>query len=327
MSDTSALETSVRVDAGDGVPPAWETRLAATMFSLSVLFLLVVAVLIHRHRDSDWASNLELQVLTTALAVLWPIFVIEAGWRLLRRGPRFGWGREIGFFLLVSLLPATRMCQRDVDTNQWLWLPILGWRQVNRALLPVLEHRTSLLMILVALAVLPLLAIDLMWSKTVDESEGLRLFLEVSNGVIWLAFTMEFMIHFSIAEKRLIYIKDHWLDLAIIALPVLDFMPLLHTVRILRLQQLGRAYRLRGMAMRAWRALLILRVVQWILRQPLEKQLEKLETQLTAKEREIEDLKLEIQTLRARMEQQAAEAPPPREPAAVLPSQDIDTIP
>ena len=80
----------------------------------------------------------------------------------------------------------------------------------------------------------------------------------------------------------------------------------------LRMQQvtrLGRAYRLRAVAMKLWRAMLVLEVIQRLTGWSPEKRLKRLEELLRAKEEEIADLRGEIDRLRSEIEHRKAAIP------------------
>ena len=96
-------------------------------------------------------------------------------------------------------------------------------------------------MIVLALLVLPLLLIEF---HHVPEG-WLAWTVDIGFGLIWLAFLVEFIIKIAIAESRVEYIKQNWLDVIIIILPLL---------RPLRLGSAAarttRAFRLRGVGMK-----------------------------------------------------------------------------
>src|SRR5262249_61667669 len=87
---------------------------------------------------------------------------------------------------------------------------------------------------------------------------GLSLTLDIGTAVIWLAFALEFLVMASLAEDRINYCLCHWLDLAVVVLPLIDFLPILRLLRLRRLfegqqvSRLGRLYRLEGLLGR-WR--------------------------------------------------------------------------
>ncbi len=95
-------------------------------------------------------------------------------------------------------------------------------------------------MIVLALAILPLLAIELLQKPT----GNLALTVDIGFALIWLAFLIEFVIKIAIAESRFDYVKRNWLDLVIILLP------LLRPLRLGSLARTGRVFRLRGVGMK-----------------------------------------------------------------------------
>jgi hypothetical protein len=99
-------------------------------------------------------------------------------------------------------------------------------------------------MIVLALAVLPLLAIEI-WRPPTG---AMRWAVEIGFGIIWFAFVVEFVIKIGIAEHRVEYVRRNWLDLVIILLP------LLRPLRAFRATQgitkTTRVFRLRGVGMK-----------------------------------------------------------------------------
>ena len=108
--------------------------------------------------------------------------------------------------------------------RQRLWLPGLGWRQANKRLRERLERKFGIPMILIALMIMPVLIVEFFMKSQVAQYGWLRMLLHVSTGVIWFAFAGEFILMVSVAEKKVAYCKKHWIDLAIILLP-LFFVP------------------------------------------------------------------------------------------------------
>jgi voltage-gated potassium channel len=309
-----------------------DTLLAALMFYLSILFLILLAGLLYSHNAHnlphtdqsadepavsapDWDA-IEHRVQLYGLAVVWPMFLVEALWTFFTRNRNAGFWKPVGWVVLVSAVPPLRIAGRVTDRD--IWLPRLGWRPVDRDLRRTLERFFSVPMIVIALMVLPLLAIEYGWRAHVQAHPGLRLFLEIANSAIWLAFCIEFLVMVSVADKKLRYCALHWVDLAIILLPLLyvvmvQWLPLLRSLRVLRLSQLsrmGRVYRMQGLALKAWRAFLVLEVIQRVIGRSLEKQLKQLEELLVAKEEEVQELRREIKSLKQRIaeEKHAADA-------------------
>ncbi len=194
-----------------------------------------------------------------------------------------------------------------------IWFPLLGWQEVNDVLRERLEKLFSVPMILIALTILPVLLVDVGMKNQVQTRPWLQLLLHVSMALIWFAFATEFIVMVSVAEKKLKYCRQHWLDLAIILLPVISFLRSLRLIRATRvarlakiqqLSKMGRLYRLRGLAMRALRALMILQLINKIFRIGPEKQLQKLRVLLKEKQAETESLQRQIAALEQQIEQQ-----------------------
>lgn len=317
-----------------------EKLLAPVMFFLSIVFLILLAGLLHRHRqfaESDVAveHNVELLIQLAGLTLLWPVFILEALWRFFQRDRRESVWKHLGLLALICLIPPLRIGVRSQAPDRALWLPYIGWHEVDRYLRRRLERFFSAPMILIVLMVLPLLALEYGWQEEVKRYEALELLLAVGTAVIWFAFAVEFIVMVSVAPNRLLYCAQHWIDLAIILLPFADALPLLRLLRIgrvLRLEPLtrvGRLHRLRGLLLKAWRAVLLLEVIQRLTGQTLEKRLGKLKDLHAAKEEELEELRTEIEVLQKQIAQKkqaeaasdlgkdtSVKAEPPPEPAS-----------
>lgn len=95
-------------------------------------------------------------------------------------------------------------------------------------------------MIVLALAVLPLLAIELFVQPARGSAQWW--FSAIGMTVIWLAFVIEFVVKIAIAESRLEYVRRNWLDLIIIVVPVLRPMratAVVRTSRMLKVRGVG----------------------------------------------------------------------------------------
>jgi voltage-gated potassium channel len=280
------------------------------LFFAAFLFLVVLAGAGHRLKD-ERISDFEVYLILGSLATLWPLFLVEAVVRFMFGNEPSLW-RRVGYSFLVLLLPPLHLGSRGYARTHELWLPFLGWRAVDRHLRRKLEQIFGIPMIVLALLTLPLLAMELYWRDPIAESPGLSLFIDLSTSFIWLAFAVEFILMVSVAERKAQYMARHWVDVLIVLLPVIDVLPALRSVRAfqaLRMQQLtrlGRAYRLRALAMKLWRAMLLLEVIQRLTGWTPEKRLRRLEELLRAKEEELTDLREEIAKLQKLVAEQEA---------------------
>lgn len=310
-----------------------EDALARPMFVLSILFLLVLGGLLHRHKlpapeDVVQAAgvvfdegpvfdplNTELLIQVGILAALWPLFWLEGLVRFFVAWPYVGWRRPLWDLCLVILIPPLRMGQLSQGPGRELWLPWLGWQPVTRDLAKRLERAFGLPMVFMALLVLPLLAAEFFFAKFLHQHFWFLFLVEAGNALVWFAFTVEFILMVAASRRKVLYVLMRWLDLAIILLPVFSFLPIIRVLRlgrVIRLEQLsrlGRLYRMQGVALRAWRAFLLLELINRILGRNPEKHLERLRELEQVKEEELAELRQEIASLEAEIEQREGRAP------------------
>lgn len=97
-------------------------------------------------------------------------------------------------------------------------------------------------MIILALLMLPLLAIDL-WLRPAPLT-ATWIACNAALGIIWLAFLTEFIVKISIAECRVEYVRRNWLDVIIIVLPAL------RPLRVAFIARTSRIFALRGVGMK-----------------------------------------------------------------------------
>lgn len=278
-----------------------DRRLAVPMFVASLAYLTCLSGVLHMH-DSV-AIPAAFTICAWGLAVIYPLFVLELGlhWQ--------AGGRLSKRDVLYCLLPPMRLGARDHSGGNTMWLPVLGWKTVDKELRARVEKGATVPMIVVALLVLPLLAVDFIWSSEEAPEAIPQLVSQVGASLIWLAFTFEFIVMISIVKGKVRYCKEHWIDIAVIFLPLIAFLRVARLGRLGRLvkvQQItktARIYRMRGLLLRLWRALLLVDAIDRLLRGKPERQLTKLQATLAAKQREVEELRGEI----ARLEELVAQ--------------------
>ena len=300
----------------------WEDLAAAPMFFLALLFLVALAGLIHRYPRLD-PDGLEAWLLCGGLGALWLVFPLEAALRFRLRDRARPAGKALRTALACGLLPPLRMGSRSQARPNHIWLPALGWREVDDRLRRGLERFFSLPMIFFALMVLPLFALEYYWAEQVHAHPALALGLDVGAAAIWLAFTVELVLMVAVSDRPVRYCLLHWVDVAVVLLPVVEALPLLRLLRLgrgLRLEPLlrwGRLHRLRALAARGWRASLLLQLAQRLTGRSPEHRLQQLRELLQAREEEVADLRREIEGLEARIartavRREAALSPTPR---------------
>jgi len=328
------------------------------MFWLTVVWLGCLGSGLHllqdavSHDPDAGAGRFDAEGLGCLVAVLalTPLFLIEGLWRRWRerdRSPRWRWlwqalcpplriaargqrddGQRPDPRLAVS--PEASDRQKDHPASDepraeglsdpgLIWLPTLGWVTADDRLEQRLERQLSIPMIVIALLVLPVMAIDFFWAQRLDEQRSLALANELAGAFIWLAFAVEFLVMISVTREPWTFVRRRWLDLAIILLPLIAFLRVLRVTRLgrlLRLNQLtkvsrtARVFRFRTVAMRVWRALLMLQVLDRLMHQDDERKLAQLEQQLRDKERETAALRSEVERLRERIEAARSALPP-----------------
>lgn len=124
-----------------------------------------------------------------------------------------------------------------------------AFNQERREVLQQLEDWLEMPMLVLGFVWLALFVIELIW--------GLSPLLEAISIVIWLIFILDFTVKFTIAPRRLLYLKNNWLSAIALLLPALRifrvarFIRVLGTVRATRGLQLFRAIARTNHGMRA----------------------------------------------------------------------------
>jgi voltage-gated potassium channel len=193
-------------------------------------------------------------------------------------------------------------------------LPRLGWLTVDRELTKRLEKLFSVPMMVMALLSLPILVIEVFFAHWVEGNFALGLVLDACMSLIWAMFTIEFVIMFSISLKKFGYLIEHWIDLLIIVLPIIQALPFLRALRfggLMRLEQLQRMnqlYRLRRVAAKLWRALLLLDLLNRLIgRRGYPRRIRNLEEKLQLKLEEVEEIRQLLAELKEKLAAYEAE--------------------
>ena len=278
-------------------PVNWlDQRLSLPMFIASLLFLLLTGALVHLkegHLLNTWMGTGCL----LGLSLLYPLFVIETVLHYLTGS------RNMRQHFWYLLMPIFRLCGRDHVDGSHVWLPRLGWQPIDRSLEKLLARRFSIPMIIIALLVLPVVILELFWAELIVNSSWLTFTLETATICIWMAFVFEFVVMISVTKRKLVYCRKNLIDLAIVLLPMLSFMRAARLGSALQIQQLSRTarvYRLRGIALRTWRAFVTLDVLDMILQRDPSYRMEKLAEEIVEQTEELNHLKLELNRLKQR---------------------------
>ncbi len=245
----------------------------------------------------------------TALLLIWPIFLLEYLVTIWPAAVRQGYlPGGVGRFI-ACLIPPLRLAAPSPGRGYRVWLPGHGWRLPGRQLSRSLERTFSKPMLVIALLILPILVIEYGLRGLVEKHAWLQILLHVSTGMIWFAFTVEFIIMVNATDKKLRYVRKHWVDLAIILLPLISFLRSIRVLRIARvakvqkLAKLGRIYRMRGLLMKLVRALMLFDAVQRLIGMNPQKKLEKLRLEYDEQLEDLEELRQEIRVLEEEIRQ------------------------
>ena len=285
--------------------------LARPMFWVAFVHLLLVAGVVHRANHPQ-ATRGEILVLAYGLLTLWPLIVAETWAAVLVRDRAARPLRPtVVRALFITFLPPLRMGMPDPFTGR-MWIPGWGWCDRGQALEDRLERAFHKPMLVFALLILPVLALEFFQADEVRARPGLALAVHVAVSVIWVAFATEFVIKVSAVRRPFVYSKERWLDLAIVLLPMLEFAltaladaaPVARLLRLTRaaapeqLARMGQMYRLRGLLIKGWRAALVLKLVARLTGNTPAKQLRQLEARIAEAEALLADLRLQAEELR-----------------------------
>jgi hypothetical protein len=278
------------------------------MFFLSVLFLVMLAGLIHRYPRLGHHDP-EAYLIVGGLGLLWLVFLLEARLRFRLRDPSRPTWKSLLSAAVCALLPPLRLGSRSQVRPNHIWLPGLGWREIDSHLSSTLERFFSVPMILFALMVLPLFVLEYAEADRIHSEPILALWLDIGTSVVWLAFAVELILMVAVSDRPGRYCLLHWIDVAIVLLPAVEVLPLFRLLRlgrVLRLEQLlrwGRLHRLKALIARGWRSFILLQFVRRLTGRSLERRHKQLTELLQAKEEEVADVRREIKELEERIAQ------------------------
>jgi len=273
----------------------WDRLLAVPMFLIALVFLLLTGALLHL-TQGDLSSALGIKLLIV-LGCLYLFFVAETivHWR--------SGGSNLRQHFRYLLMPMMRLCPRDHVDGKSAWIPLIGWRTTSNDLEKYLSKVFSGPMIVIALLVLPVVGLEFMYAEKIADSPINKFAIDTCSGFIWMAFVFEFVVMFSIVEKRFRYCCKNWIDVAVVLLPLVSFMGAARLGRLVKLNQLTRTakiYRIRGLAIRTWRAIVALDAIDMLMRRDAEQRMEKLQMRIDEKQQEIEHLQQQLAQLKSK---------------------------
>lgn len=109
-------------------------------------------------------------------------------------------------------------------------------RRERHELLQRLEDWLEVPMLILAFFWLALLIAELIW--------GASLLFEISGGIIWVIFILDFGVKFVLAPHKGSYLKQNWLIALSLLIPALRLFRIVRVFRLLQLARVGRGLRL-----------------------------------------------------------------------------------
>lgn len=279
--------------ADKGIQNYLDELLAVPMFIVALLFLLVAGFLLHTGPgdlpESFGYSETFRMPCWIVLGILYICLIAET---LVHA---FFGSKNMRQHIWFLLLPFSRLCPRDHVNGTHAWVVGMGWQETTPQFEKYLGRIYSGPMIVIALMVLPVVGAELYWKDSI--TTNWRFLIQSATGFIWMAFVFEFFLMVTVVEKKFRYCKQNWIDIVVIVLPLIAFLRAARLGRLMKLQQLSRTakiYRMRGLALRSWRAVVTLDVIDTLLRRDAGYRIEKLQNLIAEKEGEIQLLKSEL---------------------------------
>ncbi|MDB4732873.1 hypothetical protein OAF42_00375 [Planctomicrobium sp.] len=274
--------------------------LAFPMFVVTLVWLALAGVAMHLLSDPEGRYLHVVKFCGWGVLALWLVYFVEA-WLHSKAG-----SGHLRQHLKIFLFPPFRLGGRDHVSGKTVWIPGMGWREASDDLANEIDIKLSIAMIAIALLVLPLLAVEIIYKEGILHNRTFGLVIQLAQAFIWFAFASEFLLMISLVKKKFLFMKVHWLDLAIICLPMIAFLRIFRlgsAARLTNLSKTAKVFRVRGLAMRAWRAILILQIVDRLIHRNPEKRLRLLETQIVEKRAELDVLEAEAKLLKVKIEE------------------------
>lgn len=157
--------------------------LGPVMFGLAFVHLLLLAGILHRAHYPE-ATRIEVQVMAYGLLVLWPVIVLETWIAVLIRNRAVRPLRStVARAVWITLAPPLRMGMPCPFTGM-LWLPGWGWCERGKSLEDRLDRAFHKPMLVFAVLILPVLALEFTRVEEVRSNHALALALHISVAVI-----------------------------------------------------------------------------------------------------------------------------------------------
>jgi len=281
------------------------------MFMMTVVFLAIAAVLVqYLQRPELHSSILFYDEMGVLLFAIWPLFIIERLVYVVLCDKKT-WRTTI-MMVIIMLVPPLRLAARRCHHKESIWL-INHWAVVTDDFYEYLEKRFLYALLILSLLMIPFWSLELFLPKFLNSNPVLFHLVNLGNAVVWASFVFEYVIMISLSKKPINYMIKHWLELAIIILPMLALMRFLvvaQTVlgKLARIQKVLNVYRTRTVLNRMVRLLQIFQLIElwheFNQRRNPEKYLVTLEDKLCEKQEDIAQLKQRISKTQALIQAQ-----------------------
>ena len=278
------------------------------MFALALILLANLAlVLPHSIAAENVAATIwEVDAVRWIVLGLWIAIVLDGilGFVSSVRNRRPG---ALARFLLVAALPPFRLAVSPQSAPRWIWLPFTGWRRHGPGLFRRLELRFAIPMLMVAVLIIPVIGVELLFADELARDPRLAAALHGVTSLIWIAFTTEFILMITVAQKKLQYAREHWINLLIILLPLVAFLRMLFLIKALRAAKMSQAVqtvRLRVVLTRAHRIAMLLNLLERLLVLKPRLYLKILRSREERSLRELSDIRTRIREMEMRIARQ-----------------------
>jgi voltage-gated potassium channel len=297
--------------------------LPPVMYVLTISFTALLAVIV-QYLLADYVFQRVplIDELIYLLFIIWPIFWAERIIALLIC-PSHG-RKPYALAFGIALFPPIRLAVRKCFAPEYIWLGN-GWRLIDDALLEAMEKRFLYIIIGVSSFMLPFWGYEIFYPQVLLNDKLFYHFITLGNALVWGLFVVEFVIMLSLAPKPLKYLSKHWLELLIIALPMVALIKFLnlapyaamlkmakHQKTLLlfinKFQHLLNMYRARTALNRVLHFLLVINLLKhWYLRRNKpEVYLQMLLEQKEEKQKELDKIEQEIKHVEALLAEREA---------------------
>ena len=274
---------------------------ACFMFRISVGTLAILGLMASHGISGDANEAMFGWWLGIPLFILWLIVILEGLFGMATTHDHH-WD-AFKRFLLVACCPPFRAAFSPAYPSRFVWVPRHAWLLAGKLNYERMELRMAVPMLAVSLIVLPLLGLELMLGTWLENHFWAAIIVHTLTAMVWFGFALEFIVMMALTDKKLAYCGRHWVNIAIILLPLVGFLRMFRLLRIGKATKLLRAYRMRGVVARTMRLALVFNLIERLMERNPEKYLLALEDKVIERKAEIQALEEKMTELRQRIAQ------------------------